>query len=83
MLAGLTSEERVSINIEEPGFIFTSRFTEGVIRLTDLDLYEPRLYQHRPPAFARKAAGDSSSPKVDIAYRTLRHRLTVGDIADL
>ena len=83
MLAGLTSEERVSVNIEEPGLLFTSRFPERVIRLTDLNVYEPCIYQHRPPAFARKAAGDSSSPKVDIAYRTLRHRLTVGDVAEL
>jgi hypothetical protein len=80
MLAGLTSEERVSVDTEEPGLL-SPRF-EGV-RLTDLNLYEARLYQHRPPAFARKAAGDSSSPKVDISYRTLRHRLTVGDIAEL
>ena len=58
MLARLTSQERVSINIEEPGFIFTSSFTEGVIRLTDLNIYETGVYQHRPPAFARKAAGD-------------------------
>jgi hypothetical protein len=83
MLAGLTSQERVAVNIEEPGLLFTFSFAEGVIRLTDLNLYESYLYQHRPPAFARKATGDSSSPKIDIAYRTLRHRLTVGDIAEL
>ena len=83
MLAGLTSEERVSVNIEEPGFLFTSSFTEGVIRLTDLNIYEPDVCQHHPPAFARKAAGDSSSPQIDITYRTFRHRLTIGDIAEL
>lgn len=83
MLAGLTSEERVSVDTEEPGLLFTPRFPESVIRLADLNVYEPCIYQHRPPAFARKAAGDSTSPKVDIAYRTLRHRLTVGDITEL
>jgi hypothetical protein len=83
MLAGLTSEERVSVNIEEPGLLFTFSFAEGVMRLTDLNVYESCIYQHRPPAFARKAAGDSSSPKVDIAYRTLRHRRAIGDVAEL
>ena len=83
MLAGLTSEERVSVDTEEPGLLFTPRFPESVIRLADLNVYEPCIYQHRPPAFARKAAGDSTSSKVDIAYRTLRHRLTVGDITEL
>jgi hypothetical protein len=53
------------------------------MRLTDLNVYEPGVYRHRPPALAQKAASDSSSPKVDIAYRTLRHRLTIGDIAEL
>ena len=38
MLAGLTCQERVSINTEEPGLLFTSSFAEGVIRLTDLNL---------------------------------------------
>jgi hypothetical protein len=83
MLAGLMSEKRVSINLEEPGLLFSSRFPEGVIRLTDLNVYEPGFCQHCSPAFARKATGNSSSPKVDIAYRALRHRLTIGDIAEL
>ena len=83
MLAGFTSEECVSVNIEEPGLLFASRFPESVIRLTDLNGYESCVCQHRPPAFARKAAGDSSSPKVDIAYRTLRHQFTIGDVAEL
>ena len=82
-LAGLTSEESVSVNVEEPGLLFTSRLAEGVIGLTDLNVYESGIYQHHPPAFARKAAGDSSSPEIDITYRTFRHRLTIGDIAKL
>ena len=76
-------QERVSINIEEPGLLFPSRVPERVMRLTDLNTYESGIYQHRPPAFARKAAGDSGRPKIDIAYRTLRHRLTIGDVAEL
>ena len=76
-------EEGVSVNVEEPGLLFTSRFSEGVIRLTDLDIYETCVDQHCSPAFARKAAGDSSGPKIDIAYRTLRHRFAIGDIAEL
>lgn len=42
-LAGLTSEKCVSINIKEPGLLFTPRFAEGVIRLTDLNVYEPGI----------------------------------------
>ena len=83
ILAGFTCQERISVNIEEPGLLLTSRFPERIMRLTDLNVYESCIYQHRPPAFARKAAGDSGGPKIDIAYRTLRHRLTIGDIAEL
>jgi hypothetical protein len=52
----------VSINIKEPSLLFTSRFPEGVIRLTDLNVHKADVRQQRTPAFARKAAGDSSSP---------------------
>jgi hypothetical protein len=83
ILSEFTCQECISVNIEEPGLLFTSSFAEGVIRLTYLNIYESSLYQHRTPAFARKAASNSSSPKIDIAYRTLRHRLTIGDIAEL
>jgi hypothetical protein len=82
-LLGLTRQERVSINFEEPGLLLAPSFAERVMRLTDMNVYESGIYQHHPPAFARKAAGDSSSPKVDIAYRALRHRLAIGDIAEL
>jgi hypothetical protein len=44
ILSEFTRQECVSVNIEEPGLLFTSSFAEGVIRLTDLNLYEPRLY---------------------------------------
>ena len=76
-------QECVSVNIEEPGLLFTSRFAECVVRLTDLNVCKAGVCQHCPPAFARKAAGDSSGPKIDVAYCTLRHRLTIGDIAEL
>jgi hypothetical protein len=33
--------------------------------LTDLNIDEPAVQQHRTPAFARKAAGNSSRPKID------------------
>jgi hypothetical protein len=51
--------------------------------LTHLNVNESTVYQHRAPAFTRKAAGNSSSPQVNITYRTLRHRFAVGDIAEL
>ena len=76
-------QKRVSINLEEPGLLFTSSFAKGIVWLTDLNLYEPTVYQHRAPAFARKAAGDSIGPKIDIAQRTLRHWFAIGDIAKL
>jgi hypothetical protein len=83
ILSGFTCQERVSVHIEKPGLFFTSRFAECVVRLTDPNVYESGVFEHCPPAFARKAAGDSSGPKIDVAYRTLRHRLTIGDIAEL
>ena len=83
ILTRLASEKRVSINIEEPCLLLTSRFPESVMWLTDLNLYESCLCQHHPPAFTRKATGDSSRPEIDIAYRALRHRLAIGDIAEL
>ena len=81
--AGIARQECVSVDFEEPGLLFTSRFAESVIGLTDLNVDEAAIRQQRPPAFARKAAGDSIGPKIDIAYRALRHRLTVGNVAEL
>jgi len=83
VLFGFARQERVSIHIEEPGLLFTSRFPERVMGLTDLNVHESRIDQHRPPAFARKASCDSSSPKIDVAYCALRHRLAIGDVAEL
>lgn len=83
MLSGFACQERVSVDIEKPGLLFTSRFAECVVRLANLNVFEAGVGQHCPPAFARKAAGDSSSPKIDVAYRALRHRFAVGDIAEL
>ena len=83
VLSRFTRQECVSINIKEPGLLFASRFPEGVIRLADLHVVEPAVRQYCPPAFARKAAGDSSRPEIYIAYRTLGHRLAVSDIAEL
>ena len=83
VLFGFTRQKCISIDIEEPGLLFTSSFSEGVIRLTDPNVYESGVFEHCPPAFARKAAGDSSGPKIDIAYRTLRHWFAVCDIAEL
>ena len=82
-LAGIARQECVSVDFEEPGLLFTSSFPEGVVWWADLNIYESYVYQHRAPAFARKAAGDSIGPKIDIAYRALRHRLTVGNVAEL
>jgi hypothetical protein len=53
------------------------------MRLADLNVDEATVGEHRQPAFARKAAGDSSSPKIDLTHRALGHRLAVGDIAEL
>lgn len=82
-LSGFTCQKRIPVNIEEPRLLFTSRFPESVIRLTDLNVHEAGVRQHPPPAFARKAAGDSSRPEINIAYRTLGHRLAISDIAKL
>ena len=82
-LSRFTYQERVSVDIEESRLLFTSRFPESVIRLTDLNVHEAGIRKHPPPAFARKAAGDSSRPEIDITYRTLGDRLAVSDIAKL
>ena len=60
-------QKRISVHREEPRLFFTSGFPEGVIRLTDLDVDKSGFRQQCSPAFARKATGNSSSPKVYIA----------------
>jgi hypothetical protein len=81
--ARLPRQESVSIYIEDPGLLFASRFTEGIVGRAYLNFGKATLFQHRAPAFARKAAGDSSSPEIDAAHRALRHGLAIGDIGKL
>ena len=83
ILSGLTRQECVSVDIEESGLLFASSFPERVVWLADLNIYESRIHQHCAPAFARKAASDSSRPEIDIADRTLRHRFAIGNVAKL
>ena len=79
----LDRQKGVPVDFEEPCLLFTSGFAESVARLADPHVDEADVVQHCPPTFARKAAGDSSSPKIDIAYCALRHRLAVGYISEL
>src|SRR5512147_407922 len=76
-------QERISVYGKEPRLSFPSGFPKGVIRRTDPDIDKSDFCQHCAPAFARKATGNSPSPKIDIAQRARRNRLTIGDIAEL
>ena len=64
---GFACQKRISVYGEEPCFFFTSGFSKGVIRLTNLDIDKSDFCQHCAPAFTRKATGNSPSPKIDIA----------------
>src|SRR3989344_4782197 len=76
-------QERISVHREEPRLFFPSGFPKGVIRRTDLDIDKSDFRQHCAPAFARKPPGISPPQKIDIANRPRRHRLPIGDIAEL
>ena len=83
VLFGFTRQKCIPVNFEEPRLLFTSRFPKSVIWLTDLNVHEAGVRKHPAPAFARKAASDSSRPEIDIACRALGDRLAVSDIAKL
>ena len=76
-------KKRVAENPERTSVAFTARATEGVHGWSDLNVDKTRLLNHRFPAFARNATSDSSRPQVDIFRRFFRHRIGVGDVAEL
>src|SRR5213078_5284946 len=65
------------------GLLLTLRTAERVDWLTDADADEADLVEHRLPACARQATGNSAGPQVDVAQRLGRHGLAVGDVGEL
>src|SRR5438067_12317733 len=80
---GVAGKEAVTEHFVCPGLLLTLRTAERVDWLTDTDADEADLVEHRLPACARQATGNSAGPQVDVAQCLGGHGLAVGDIGEL
>lgn len=55
-------QERISINIERTGVLFTACATKRIYGWPDLYVGKPDVFQHFLPACTRQATGDSGRP---------------------
>lgn len=58
----LPGEERVTVDLELAGLLFSTRTAEGIDRRTDPDINEPDVFQHLLPGCARQTTGNSGRP---------------------
>src|SRR5258708_20927219 len=63
----VAGEEGVAKDLVSPGLLLTLGTAEGVDGLTDADVEETDLVEHRLPACARQAPRDSAGPPADVA----------------
>src|SRR5436309_3534607 len=73
----LAGEEGVTEHLVGPGLLLTLGAAERVDGLADAHVHEADLLEHRLPACARQATGNSAGPQVDVAQRLWRYRLAV------
>src|SRR6266511_2523215 len=79
----IARKEGIAEHVVCPGLLFTLRTTERVDGRTDADVDEADLVEHRHPACARQATGNSASPQVYVPQRLGGNRLAVGDVGEL
>src|SRR5437763_14752269 len=79
----VAGKEAVTEHLVCPGLLLTLRTAERVDWLTDADADEADLVEHRLPACARQATGNSAGPQDDVAQCLGAHGLAVGDIGEL
>src|SRR5216684_6917166 len=82
-LSRLAPKERISVNLEPPGILLAVGSAESVGRRADPHVDETDFLHDRPPAFARKATGNSSGPKIDVLDGRSGDRLAVGNVGEL
>ncbi len=75
--------EGVSGDIECTSILFSARAAEGIEWCAHLDIGEADLFEHRCPAFTRKATGNSGRPEIYVSYRGFGNRFAVGDVTEL
>src|SRR6266542_1949976 len=59
----IARKEGIAEHVVCPGLLFTLRTTERVDGRTDADVDEADLVEHRHPACARQATGNSAGPQ--------------------
>ena len=81
--SGSSSEERITVDVEQPSFLFTTRATERIDWRTDPNVDKSDLFQHFLPGCARQTTGNSGCPKIDVSDRCFRHRLSIRNVCEL
>src|SRR5258708_16925992 len=82
-LSRLASKERIAVNLEPPSILLAVGSAECVGRRADPHVDEADFLHDRPPAFARKATGNSSGPKIDVLDGRSGDRFAVGNVGEL
>ena len=81
--SGLSSEERITVDIEDPGLLFASRAAKRIDRRADPNVDQTNLFQHLLPGCARQTTGNSIRPKINASNRRFGHRLAIRNIGEL
>lgn len=81
--SGLSSEERITVDLEHPGLLFPCRAAKRIDRRADPNVHETNLFQHLLPGCARQTTGNSIGPKINISDRRFGHRLAIRNIGEL
>lgn len=81
--SGFEGKERVAHDFEVPGVRFAAGSAECVNGLTNRHVDESAVLEESFPTCTRQAAGDSTGPQIDVPFRFVWNRLTVGDVGEL
>lgn len=73
----------IPVDLESAGVFFAACALKRVNGRSDLHADEPDLFQHFFPGCTRQTTSDSSRPKIDVLYRSLRHGFAIRDIGEL
>ena len=79
----LPGEERVTVDLELAGLLFSTRTAESIDRRTDPDINEPDVLKHLLPGCARQTTGNSRRPEIDVADRRFGYGLAIRDVGKL
>ena len=78
-----SGDKRIPVDLESAGVFLAACTLKRVNGRSDLDTYEPDLFQHFLPGCTRQTTSDSSCPKIDVLHRTLGHGFAIRNIGEL